>query len=195
MSRRTTLGEDYFRSVYAANPDPWKFAQSEYERAKYDATIASLGSRRYESGLEVGCSIGVLTGRLALQVRRLTAIDIADQPLSAARARNQAFGNITFLKAAFPHQAPPGAFDLIVLSEVLYYLSQQDLERACDATLERLTAGGDMVLVHWLGETDYPLTGDEAAEGFIRRAGPALTTIQRTRHERYRLDVLRKAID
>ena len=188
----TSLEEGYFSEIYASDADPWRFTESEYEHAKYDSTVAALSERYYERGLEVGCSIGVLTERLAKFVRALTAIDITEQPLRWARDRNREAKNITFLKASFPAQTPPGPFDLIVLSEVLYYLDRTDLAHARSVILDRLTPGGDVILVHWLGKTDYPLSGDEAAEGFIALAGPALTTIQRFRREHYRLDVLRR---
>ena len=189
----SSLDESYFRDLYAADPDPWRFETSDYEAGKYAETIAALSGRSYEAALEVGCSIGVLTAQLARRARSLTAIDIADAPLARARARNRADGNILFRKAAFPTETPAGPFDLIVLSEVLYYLSAGDLELACWTVLDRLAPGGDVVLVHWLGETpDYPLTGDQAAEGFIRTVGPALTTIRRTRRATYRLDLLRR---
>ena len=58
------VGPAFFDDLYAADPDPWDFETSPYEAAKYDATIAALEGRRFASGLEIGCSIGVLTDRL-----------------------------------------------------------------------------------------------------------------------------------
>jgi hypothetical protein len=62
---RQSLRADYFRRLYAADPDPWAFATSSYERATYDATLAALPCPRYRAGFEIGCSIGVLTRDLA----------------------------------------------------------------------------------------------------------------------------------
>jgi hypothetical protein len=36
---RQTLSPEYFDALYAADPDPWKFAASPYERAKYTLTL------------------------------------------------------------------------------------------------------------------------------------------------------------
>ena len=42
-----SLPPGYFDDVYRANPDPWAFATSPYEAAKYDATLAALPNARY----------------------------------------------------------------------------------------------------------------------------------------------------
>ena len=55
----------HFDRLYGADPDPWKFATSDYERDKYAATLAALPDRRFTRCYEVGCSIGVLTRQLA----------------------------------------------------------------------------------------------------------------------------------
>jgi hypothetical protein len=51
--------------------------------------------------------------------------------------------------------------------------------------------GGDIVLVHWLGETDYPHSGDGAAEGFIGLAAPFVRVLHQSRTPEYRIDLLR----
>ena len=80
-----------FDGMYAERPDPWGFETSPYEQAKYDATIAAL-PRRYATALEAGCSIGVLSERLAAHCDALLGVDVAEAPLAArprARARTR----------------------------------------------------------------------------------------------------------
>jgi hypothetical protein len=50
--------------------------------------------------------------------------------------------------------------------------------------------GGQVLLVHWLGSTDYPLTGDDAAELFMRALGRSVHRFRHVRTEAYRLDSL-----
>ena len=192
MSRcPTSLPPDYFTGLYADEADPWRFATSDYERAKYAATLASLPRPRYRSGLEVGCSIGVLTRQLAPRCDALVAIDVVLKVLDAARAACADYPNVRFVQAAVPGAWPDGRFDLILLSEVVYYLDRTDLERLVARVEAALSPGGDVVLVHWLGKTDYPLSGDEAAEGFIAGARGFARVLKGSRTADYRLDVLR----
>lgn len=78
-----------------------------------------------------------------------------------------------------------------MLSEVLYFLDRDDLARLAAKVGRSLTSGGECVLVHWTGETDYPLSGDEAVERFIEEASPFCRPLAQWRTEQYRLDVLR----
>ncbi len=116
-----SLGRAYFEDLYASDADPWRFATSGYEREKYDATLAALPKARYASGLEIGCSIGILTRRLAARCDRLLATDIAEEPLREARRRSADAPWVEFDRSAAPSEWPEGTFDLIVLSEVVYY--------------------------------------------------------------------------
>jgi 2-polyprenyl-3-methyl-5-hydroxy-6-metoxy-1,4-benzoquinol methylase len=191
MTRATqTLAPAYFDSIYASDSDPWKFASSAYERGKYAITLAALPKPRYDYALEIGCSIGVLTRQLAMRCDRLLAIDAAQAPLIVARRRCAELQNVRFEQMFAPGQWPEGAFDLILLSELVYYLSADDVARLAGRVRAALTPHGDVVLVHWTGETNYPLTGDEAAELFIARVEETAKVVRRDRHRDFRLDVL-----
>ena len=186
MTRRTAPIEPaYFEALYAADPDPWRFATSAYEAEKYAATLAALPPRRFADALEVGCSIGVLTAQLARRCDRLLALDVAEAALARARA---ACPGVRFERRRIPQAWPPGRFDLIVLSEVLYYLDLPRIRDAAARAVRALQPGGCVLMVHYLGETDYPTTGDEAAETFAAASG--LTPGFAARAPGYRIDRL-----
>jgi 2-polyprenyl-3-methyl-5-hydroxy-6-metoxy-1,4-benzoquinol methylase len=126
---RPTLKADHFDALYAANPDPWNFAASPYERAKYTLTLDAIPKSRSPSALEVGCSIGVLTRLLASRCDSLLAVDAAQAPLVEARRRCADLPGVRFEQMFVPEQWPGGVFDLILLSEVVYYLSREDVGR------------------------------------------------------------------
>lgn len=194
MNRRTrSLTPEYFAGLYAEDLDPWRFASSDYERAKYEATLASLPRPRYAAALEIGCSIGVLTHALAERCDDLIAVDVVPSVLEEARRRCHDRPNVRFAQCAVPEQWPDGRFELILVSEVAYFLDRPDLLRLVERVMASLAENGEVILVHWLGATDYPLSGDEAAEGFIEAflAGAAGGRVREQRRTAdYRLDLL-----
>jgi cyclopropane fatty-acyl-phospholipid synthase-like methyltransferase len=191
--KRNTFQPAYFDAIYAADPDPWKFASSAYEREKYAITIASLPKAHYECALEIGCSIGILTRKLASRCSSLLAIDAASTALPEARRRCANLPNVQFNQMFVPDEWPDKAFELIVLSEVVYFMDTRDVARLAARVARSLNPGGDVVLVHWIGVTNYPLGGDEAAELFIDFIGQSVQIISRKRFDSFRLDVLSRA--
>ena len=195
MSRHTrTLPGDYFAGMYASDPDPWRFATSAYERDKYAATLAALPQARYRAAFEPACAIGVFTRALSERCDRLLASDLVPAAVAAARERCADRPSIEIRQGSVPADWPEGRFDLIVLSEFLYFLAPADLAALVHCVGAAIEPGGDVVLVHWLGVTDYPLSGDEAAESFIREAAPFAGVLHRSRTDAYRLDVLRAGL-
>jgi predicted TPR repeat methyltransferase len=184
----TSIPAAYFDRMYQADPDPWGYETTPYECYKYAATLAALPDRRFRSALEIGCSIGVFSRMLAQRCDQLTSVDFSEQAL--LRARSTPHEGISFERRAIPSQWPDQAFDLVVISEVLYYLSADDLQQTARRCVGTLDSGGIVLLVNWLGDTGVARTGDEAAEDFIRQAAPDLSVRHAKRTSQYRLDLL-----
>ena len=186
-----SLPPSYFDDVYAANADPWDFETSPYEARKYAATLAALPRERYARAFEAGCSIGVLTERLAARCDRLLSVDVSDAALARARERCRDLPQVAFERRVLPAEFPGETFGLIVVSEVGYYFSRGDLDLFIARCAGALKPGGDLVLVHWTAPVpDYPLTGDAVHDAFL--AGPAFEHVHGARAPEYRLDVLRR---
>ncbi len=186
-----SLPPRYFQNIYQRRRDPWGFESSDYERGKYKITLDSLPHASYRHALEVGCSIGVLTARLAERTGDLLALDVSERALEQARARCRHLPQAHFERMQVPDEFPAGSFDLIMVSEVAYYWQREDLERAIDRIAERHEPGGHLVLVHLTEPVkDYPLTGDEVHD--LWSARPEWTVVQSRREPRFRLDVLER---
>ncbi len=144
---------------------------------------------RATAAFEAGCSIGVLTQALAARCDRLLAVDGSDAALRLARARCVDQPWVRFARMLLPQDWPPGErFDLMLFSEILYFLDAGDVRLVAAKAAASLLPGGAVVLVNWTGETDTPTTGEAAAALFIQASG--LAPVSRQRAPGYRLDVL-----
>jgi SAM-dependent methyltransferase len=161
-----------FEDLYAAEVDPWRFATSPYETAKYDAIIEHLADGRYDRCFEPGCAIGVLTARLADLARQVVACDPSPSAIAAARRRVDGAPNVELVVASLPEWWPDGTFDLIVLSDIGYYWDRRALRDLIDALLTHRRTGGTVVAAHWLGRSDdHLLGGDDVHQVLIERLG------------------------
>ena len=151
--------------------------------------MAALPVPRFSAGFEVGCSIGVLTRQLADRCASLLAVDVAEAALVQARARCAELPHVTMQRMRIPAEWPDRVFDLVLLSEVLYYLSPDDIAWTASRARTCLSRGGAILLVHYILPTDSPCSGDVASEIFIANVGLA-PALQR-RETQYRLDLLR----
>ena len=160
--RPPRMSAERFERQYEASADPWDYGKSSYERVKYADTLAALPSLAYARALEVGCSIGVFTELLAPHCERLVAIDFSSRALALARERLGELANVEVLHAGFPESVPNDTWDLVVCSEVLYYLDEDTLLRATHWLSAQLASGASVLAVSWRGKgIDEPLRGDE----------------------------------
>jgi hypothetical protein len=158
------LPNAYFDQMYAASADPWQLGERWYDRRKFAITLAVLPYPRYRHAFEPGCSVGVLTEQLAVRCDHVTATDVVPAALDATHRRLSAAGvrqRVTLLQRSLDNDWPPGGFDLVVLSEVGYYLDAATLRRVLDREVPQLTRAATIVAAHWLHAVpDYPMTGD-----------------------------------
>ena len=187
---RETLKPAYFDAIYTANPDPWKFATSPYESAKYALTLSALPKSRYRSALEVGCSIGVFDLLTGCALRRHCRDRCGQRSAGRGEAQMRGSSGRAVRTDVRAGRVADGIFELILLSEVVYYLSREDVGRLAARVAGSLPKGGSVVLVHWTGETNYPLSGDEAAALFIEQVGSTCVITRSDRYRQFRVDVL-----
>ena len=184
-----SLPADYFARMYAGSDDPWGFRSRWYEQRKRAVTLAALDRPRYRRGFEPGCSVGVLTAGFAERCDRLLATDVDPTAVAAARAAVAVHPHVTVEERSVPDDWPPGAFDLVVVSEIGYYLDEPALALLVDRVASSLEPGGALLACHWRHPVDdYPLTGDAVHAAFRSRAG--LLPAVRHEEEDFVLDVL-----
>jgi predicted TPR repeat methyltransferase len=138
-----------FEALYRRDDDPWQYRSSDYERAKYAATLDACGDGPFRCALELGGSIGVFSAALAPRCRRLVTIDASDTAVRAATDALARFPQAAVLCGEIPDAIPDERYDLVVASEILYYLPEEALRQTLVTLQERMDAGGRLVAVHW----------------------------------------------
>ncbi|MEH3054647.1 MAG: SAM-dependent methyltransferase [Patulibacter minatonensis] len=147
MTDRELLAE--YDRWFRDDPDPWRFTLSPYEQAKRAATVAACGPEGGRTVLELGAANGVLAADLAPLARRLVAVEAAPSAAALARERLAPLAGCDVIEGLVPQHVPAGPFDLIVASEILYYLDDPSYARTLAALPEWLAPGGRVVAVHW----------------------------------------------
>ncbi len=190
---RERLGRDYFEDLYESSPDPWNFETSAYERRKYEQTLSVLGGLHFRRALEVGSSIGVFTRMLAPRCHELISVDTSEKAVASARERLRGQSHVRVERRTLPEEMPEGSFDLIVASEVLYYLTPGVMLDALARFEGALTPGGLLLAVHWREETrTYPLQGDEVHALLL--AHTSLANVETITEPEYRLDLFEDGV-
>ncbi|MHA6346880.1 class I SAM-dependent methyltransferase [Roseivivax sp. CAU 1761] len=169
--------------LYAATDDPWVFRTSAYEQEKFRATRAALDDRRWLRALELGCGNGELARHLAPLCDAYTGLDAVPRALDAACA---AVPGARFVQGWLPDDLPAGRFDLVILSEILYFLDAPGIARLGRA-LDAASPCARLAVVTWLGDTGNPLQGGEALDA-LRRATRGPWRCHR-QAEGYRIDL------
>lgn len=188
-----SLPDSYFHDMYSTSDDPWGFTSRWYERRKYALTLAALTEPRYRSVFEPGCSIGVLSEGLAGRCDRLLCTDISPRAVDLAQRRLAGHRHVDIRVGDIVGDWPTEQFDLVVLSEVLYYLDDAALAGLIARLPAALKPGGEVIAVHWRWPVEeYPRSGDEVHAALA--ASPLVIATSYSDTD-FRLDVLRLSPD
>ena len=185
------MATQQFEALYRDHPDPWGYETSAYEREKYSATLAACGPGPFSQALELGGSIGVFTAQLAARCRSLTSIDSAPTAVASARARLDRHPQVEVILGSIPAGIPKRPYDLVVASEILYYLEPADLTATLAALADLMNPGTALVAVHWRpAGAERPFTADEVHARLCRQRWLRHVADHDTAD--YRLDILER---
>ena len=159
----TTYSESYFDALYQDNTDPWQYQTRWYEKRKRDMCLAVLPQAEYGRAIELGCGNGVFSELLAQRCQSLLSIDGNKQAVQLAQQRLADLSHVRVIQGVIPNVlftidnepvsdkplALKPAFDLIVISEILYYLSAEDIDRVTAWIGQNLAVGGTLLCCHW----------------------------------------------
>lgn len=144
-----TWDESVFERLHRSADDPWSVTTSEYERRKRRRTLDALPAARFARAFEPGCSVGELTAALSERCDEVLAVDVSPTAVRRARARTEDSPTVRIEQRGVPEWWPDGSFDLIVLSEMCYFLQPDTLRRLLSRTRDSLRPGGWVLLCDW----------------------------------------------
>lgn len=159
----------HFERLHAHSSDPWHYDASWYEQRKRALTLAMLTRARYRRAFEPGCSVGVLSADLAPRCDDLLCWDVSASAVAHARLRLAPWPHVRVerheLSNTSPEALPAGTFDLIVFSELGYYLEPAALQATIEGLKRALHQSGELIACHWRHPlTDGRMSGDAVHE-------------------------------
>jgi SAM-dependent methyltransferase len=126
MTDRRLIAEEarvFFDGLWRRG-DPWDLEGSKFEQERYAHLLRILDTRRYARLLELGCGSGAFTRLLCRAADHVVALDIS--PTAIARAKGAGIDPfvVDFREANIMEYdvRPEGPWDLVVMSETIYYL-------------------------------------------------------------------------
>lgn len=117
-----------FDRMYAVQ-DPFRYSALEFEQRRIALMTRLLAGRRYGRAVEFGCAAGHVTLALAPICDRLLAIDLSARAVAQAKERVKGFAHVSVARGnlrTWRASDTQAKFDLIVLSELLYYLGERN---------------------------------------------------------------------
>jgi SAM-dependent methyltransferase len=140
--------EDFAERYGNSGGDAWGYRSSTLHEERLERILAALPEGRFQKALEIGCAQGFLTERLAERVDRLIACDISAEAIAGARENGRAYPHVEFRVADIRAGFPEDGFDLILFSDVLYYLSPRETDAVLDEAAQKTTLGGALLIVN-----------------------------------------------
>jgi SAM-dependent methyltransferase len=169
---------EFFENKYQHNRDPWRFLTAEYEINRYKTIINALSHRRFKFVFEPGCSIGILTQKLAQLADDVLAIDFSLSATLEAKKKCAELPNVCIENLSF---------DLIVFSEIGYYYDEEDLRIILTSLLNQSAPNATFLASHWLGfSEDHVLRGHDVHK--IIGSIPGLTLEYHEQNPGFQLD-------
>lgn len=174
----------HFDLLFSAEEDPWNYRSSWPERRRLDLLLAMLPQEHYDSIFEPACANGSLTARLAARSERVVAWDGSLNALAHAARHVAPYSHVELANRSVPDDWPATPFDLVVLSDFLYYLPEEKIIAVANLAAHTVSSSGSIVACHWRGAAhDFRVAGGDAVHAMLTDViGPSLAGYVDDRH-------------
>ncbi len=191
--------QSYWDGIFSRE-DPWDYLNA-YEQQKYRHTLEMIPERSSARVLELGCAEGLFTKMLSDKAGAILAVDISKRALERATVRCAGLESVKFKQHDIAQGIPVGEFDLIICSEILYYLRDRfAVEAFAGQIAQILPPGGHLLMTHAnMVSDDKSQTGfdfNEIGAKFIGEtfsSEPGLEFVRELQTELYRVQLFRRS--
>lgn len=158
----------HFQDLFHDDDDPWSYRRSFEERRRHGLMMAMLDAPNYLRAFEPACATGIFTEQLAKRCAEVVAWDGSSTAISHCATVARRCRNVEFTQGTVPERWPAGTFDLIVLSDFLYYLGAAGIASVAHRTNASIRSGGLILVCHWRGEAhDFLTPGGDAVHAAL----------------------------
>lgn len=155
--------KQHFDGLFALDEDPWNYRSDWLERRRLDLLVAMLPQEHHGSIFEPACANGSLTRRLASRGDRVVAWDGSSRAIAHARRFLTLQPHVELAEKSVPEHWPEATFDLVVLSDFLYYLPTEHIVDVAVLAARTVNSGGSIIGCHWRGSAhDFLVDGGDA---------------------------------
>lgn len=175
-----------FEAMFQSSIDPWNYRTSLFEARKRQVLLRACGSNKVGRGLELACAIGETSRALMCRCLSLVATDGAPTALAEAKRLTPSELRIDYRLGLLPMDVPRGPFNLIVVSEIAYYLSCRQLNELARTLIKVVATGGKIVVLHHVIPFDDAAQPPAMAQARLCRAlSVKMVRVHEKRHGRF----------
>jgi len=131
---------------------PYVTRDSSFEQEKYSRQLDLVKDRRYLNAIEVGCGEGVFLEKLAPFCDFALGVDLSEEAIHRARKYCEKFPQVQFKVENLTAIKSDQVFDLVVATDVLYYMGQEHdwahMQTVMDNLCRVVTPGGRLLLTN-----------------------------------------------
>lgn len=139
---------DGFEQVFARDADPWSTFSNRDEAMKRRAILHAVGPGLGGRVLELGAGNGSNSVAIAPRALRLDATEATARGAELVEQRLFGVARARAIRLTVPAKLPRPRYDIVVIAELLYYLSPRTMARTAHDVADALAPGGQLVLAH-----------------------------------------------
>ncbi|WP_375396900.1 class I SAM-dependent methyltransferase [uncultured Sphingomonas sp.] len=144
----SAAGLDQFATKFSESDDPWLTFTDRDEAMKRRAILRALGPGPIGRVLELAAGNGSNSAAIAPRALRLDATEGTQEGTQLTAEAIAPWHRARALRLALPAPFPRPLYDVVVIAELLYYLSPRDMRAVAEAIARALRPGGTLVLAH-----------------------------------------------